>query len=129
MKTLVLPSGKSLIYNLCGVNQTESELVISLTSSTSILDIEAITVDEADTNALLHDVGNGVVYANYKVFSNLSKDKTGVYTIVYQKDSLVSQINALSDTLKTLQSRIVADEIALCEVYETIPTTTEQEAV
>lgn len=117
MKTLVLQSGKNLVYTLCGVNQSESELTISITTTNSTTEIETIATNEADTLALLNDI-EANKYTQYTVFDSLSKDKTGVITIVYQKDSLAYQIKSLEETISKLQNRIVHDEIALCEVYE-----------
>ena len=126
MKTLVLPSGKNLVYSLCGdVSQTESEIVVSFTASTTISDIEAIVKDDSDLNSVLFDIGeNSIKYGSYSVFESLSKDRTGVYRLVLQKDDLVNKneqlqakVNELTDTINA----IVLEEIpAIYQELDTI---------
>lgn len=107
MKTLSLPSGRQLVYELVEPSKQESILIIVFTSLTDISIISAVFNDKTDTSAFLLDIADNInTYLGYNVFDSLSVSKAGVYTVKLEKETLLSKIEELQAEKSQLSTQI-----------------------
>lgn len=115
MKTLVLPSGKTLVYEVVGTTCTESELTISFKSNNTLNEIQSVLKDTKDLQSIIKDID--MSKTNYSVPSMIAQDlKSGIYTVTLNEDNLSNQIEmlrteneALSSTLDELIEVVIPD--------------------
>lgn len=105
MKTLVLPSGKTLAYEVVGSTCTESELSISFKSNNTPNQIDDIFKDTKDLQNFIE--GIDVSKKDYSVYATLTKDNVkDTYTVVTQKESIISKMESLELQNKELDSMV-----------------------
>lgn len=122
MKTLVLPSGKTLVYEAVGTTCTESELTISFKSNNTPNEIQSILKDTKDLQSIIKDVD--VTKIDYSVPVMVTQDlKSGIYTIALNEDNLSNQIETLRAEKEALSSTLdELIEVVIPDLLESINT-------
>ena len=122
MKTLVLPSGKTLVYEVVGTTCTESELGISFKTENTPNEIQSILKDTKDLQSIIKDVD--VTKIDYSVPVMVTQDlKSGIYTIALNEDNLSNQIETLRAEKEALSSTLdELIEVVIPDMLESINT-------
>lgn len=93
MKTLVLSNNTQLVYEIVSSYTTDNSLELSFNSDNTINELYNVFLDSTSLEEFLTDASDNLV--QYNVFYSLQIARSGLFTAIFKKNSISSQIDQL----------------------------------